>query len=113
MAQKENSAEQSTKSTHQIITAEEFKLAIEQEENPQLIDVRRSSEFAAGTIKDALNYDILNGSFQKALETLDKNKPVYVFCAVGGRSGKASVLLQENGFTQIFDLKGGYNNWPK
>tara|TARA_B110000503_G_C7152995_1_gene416000 strand:+ start:1353 stop:1754 length:402 start_codon:yes stop_codon:yes gene_type:complete len=113
IAQRENSTEQTSKSSYKVLAANEFKAALEKEESPQLIDVRRAAEFSAGTINGAKNYDILNGSFQKAMGTLDKSKPVYVFCAVGGRSGKASALLQENGFTQVIDLKGGYNAWSK
>ncbi|MFT6166734.1 MAG: rhodanese-related sulfurtransferase [Vicingaceae bacterium] len=113
IAQKENSTEQTSKSSYEVLPANEFKAALEKEESPQLIDVRRAGEFSAGTIEGAKNYDILNGSFQKAMETFDKSIPVYVFCAVGGRSGKASALLQENGFTQVIDLKGGYNAWSK
>ena len=113
VAQKENSTEQTTTSSYEVLSPAEFKTALEKEEKPQLIDVRTAGEFSDGTIAGAVNHDFLNGSFQKAIENLDKNKPVYVFCAVGGRSGKASTLLQEKGFTQIIDLKGGYNGWPK
>lgn len=113
MAQKENSTEQTSTSSYEVVSPAEFKAVLEKEENPQLIDVRTAGEFTDGTIKGAVNHDFLNGSFEKAIENLDKNKPVYVFCAVGGRSGKASALLQENGFTQVVDLKGGYNAWPK
>ena len=113
IAQKENSTEQTSTSSHEVLSPTEFKLAIEQEEKPQLIDVRTDGEFSAGTIKGATNYDFLNGSFQKAIESFDKSKPVYVFCAVGGSSGKASALLQKNKFTQVIELKGGYNAWHK
>ncbi len=113
IAQKENSTEQTYTSSYEVLSTTEFKAAIEQEGNPQLIDVRTAGEFSGGTIKSATNYDFLNGSFQKAMEGLDKSKPVYVFCAVGGRSRKASALLQKNGFTQVIDLKGGYSAWSK
>ena len=113
IAQKGNSTEQTSNSSYEVLSPAEFKATLEKEETPQLIDVRTAGEFADGTIKGAVNHDFLNGSFQKAMETLDKSKPVYVFCAVGGRSGKASALLQKNGFTQVIDLKGGYNAWPK
>lgn len=113
-AQKETSAKQSsTEVDYKVLAVDEFKVALEKEDNPQLIDVRTANEYAAGSINGAKNYDFLNGTFQKTMETLDKSKPVFVFCAVGGRSGKASALLQKNGFTQIIDLKGGYNGWSR
>ena len=112
-AQKDEKTEIRTEVSYLKVEAAEFKKAIEKEEDLQLIDVRTEGEYAAGTIEGAVNYDFLNGTFQEKLNTLDKNKPVYVFCAVGGRSGKASRLLEENGFTQIIDLVGGYNGWVK
>ena len=42
---------------------------------------------------------------------LDKKKPVYVYCAVGGRSAKASKVLQESGFKTVYNLLGGFNGW--
>ena len=48
---------------------------------------------------------------ERSLRVLDGS--CAVFCAVGGRSGKASALLQKNGFTQVIDLKGGYNAWSR
>ena len=112
-AQKESTRNESSSVSYTIVSASEFKTALEKEENAQLIDVRTAGEFAAGSINGAKNYDFLNGTFQEKMATLDKTKPVYVFCAVGGRSGKASTLLKKNGFTKIIDLKGGYNAWPK
>jgi rhodanese-related sulfurtransferase len=113
MAQKENTTVQEVTNTYKIVSVDDFNAALENEEAPQLIDVRTANEFANGSIPNAKNLDLLDGSFQNAMNSLDKNKPVYVFCAVGGRSGKASKLLQENGFTQVVDLKGGYKGWIK
>ena len=42
---------------------------------------------------------------------LDKNQPIIVYCAAGGRSAKASQMLKKNGFKVIYDLSGGYDNW--
>jgi len=113
MAQKENTTVQEVTNTYKIVSVDDFNAALENEEAPQLIDVRTANEFANGSIPNAKNLDLLDGSFQNAMNSLDKNKPVYVFCAVGGRSGKASKLLKENGFTQVVDLKGGYKGWIK
>jgi thioredoxin len=34
-----------------------------------------------------------------------------VYCASGGRSGQAAQWLASNGFTQVENLKGGFNEW--
>ncbi|MGB1554815.1 MAG: rhodanese-like domain-containing protein [Flavobacteriaceae bacterium] len=42
---------------------------------------------------------------------MDKTLPVYLFCQSGNRSKSASSLLVKMGFSQVFDLRGGFSNW--
>ena len=42
---------------------------------------------------------------------LDKNKPVYVYCKVGGRSLKVSNKLIQVGFKNVYNLEGGFLRW--
>ncbi|MBU2945362.1 rhodanese-like domain-containing protein [Zobellia uliginosa] len=78
----------------------------------QLVDVRTANEFSGGHIKGAKNIDFFNSAnFEKSFQKLDKNKPIYVYCRSGARSQKAARKLLNMGFTQIFDLKGGYSRW--
>ena len=42
---------------------------------------------------------------------LNKDEPVYIFCRSGNRSQKARQIMLEHGFTQVYDLDGGYNAW--
>jgi rhodanese-related sulfurtransferase len=77
----------------------------------QLIDVRTPREFSNGFIEGAKNIDYNGDSFEKQMKKLDKDKPVLVYCAAGGRSENAAELLQEWGFKEVYDLEGGYNGW--
>jgi rhodanese-related sulfurtransferase len=79
----------------------------------QLIDVRTSREFSNGFIAGAKNIDYNGDSFEKQIKKLDKNKPVLVYCAAGGRSENAAELLKEWGFKEVYDLIGGYNGWKQ
>jgi rhodanese-related sulfurtransferase len=79
----------------------------------QLIDVRTSREFSNGFITGAKNIDYNGDSFEKQIKKLDKNKPVLVYCAAGGRSENAAELLKEWGFREVYDLIGGYNGWKE
>ena len=80
--------------------------------NVQLIDVRTPEEFNSGHIDDAINLNIIDSdSFLKQMESLKKDEPVYLYCKMGGRSNRAAQLLKENGFTDIYDYSGGYNDW--
>tara|TARA_R100000655_G_scaffold95272_1_gene137152 strand:- start:1343 stop:1699 length:357 start_codon:yes stop_codon:yes gene_type:complete len=98
--------------TVKILNAEAFNDAISKE-NVQLIDVRTPAEYNGGFIKNAKNIDYFQqGTFKSNIEKLNKNKPIYLYCRSGNRSQKAAHSLSEMGFTQIFDLSGGYMKWP-
>ncbi|PKP27122.1 MAG: rhodanese-like domain-containing protein [Bacteroidetes bacterium HGW-Bacteroidetes-2] len=78
----------------------------------QLVDVRTPQEYAKGHIEGSININFYQKEeFNKKFETLDKEQPVYIYCHSGGRSNSAAKLLLKMGFTQIFDLKGGYSAW--
>ncbi|MEW2920926.1 rhodanese-like domain-containing protein [Muricauda sp. ANG21] len=77
----------------------------------QLVDVRTPMEYNQGHIDDAVNFNVNDEGFVKQIETLDKTKPVYLYCKMGGRSNRAAELLKSKGFTQIYDYTGGYSDW--
>ena len=77
----------------------------------QLIDVRTPEEFAEGHLENAINMDINGDNFDASVASLDKEKPVMVYCKAGGRSAKAATKLKEMGFKSISDLDGGITNW--
>lgn len=104
---------QNGNSESKLIGPKEFKTEMQQENDFYLIDVRTPAEYNAGTIEGATNLNIYGDNFKAELDKLDKEKPVYVFCAVGGRSGQAAKILKEKGFKEIIDLKGGYNAWNR
>ncbi|TYB79151.1 rhodanese-like domain-containing protein [Bizionia myxarmorum] len=93
-----------------VLSPEEFKTQIGKG-NIQLVDVRTPNEFGSGHIKNAKNIDAFAGSFSEKISKLNKEKPVYLYCRSGARSKQASNKLAGMGFTEIYDLKGGYLNW--
>lgn len=94
-----------------ILDANSYKEAIAGKK-VQLVDVRTANEYRNGHIKNALNVDFFNGAgFKKSFEKMNKEKPVYLYCRSGARSQKAARRLIEMGFSQIYDLKGGYSRW--
>ncbi|WP_235932420.1 rhodanese-like domain-containing protein [Flagellimonas sediminis] len=80
----------------------------------QLVDVRTPEEYNAGHIDDAINFDLSNRSaFLKQIETLDKDRPIYVYCMIGSRSAYAAKILRSKGFAKVYDYSGGYDDWRK
>lgn len=80
----------------------------------QLVDVRSQREYNQGHIDDAININIADKeNFKKEIQKLDKTKPVYIYCQAGVRSRRASNIMQELGFTTIYDFAGGWGAWSK
>jgi rhodanese-related sulfurtransferase len=88
-----------------------FEKLILTDKNVQLIDVRTPQEVANGYIANAVNINSADANFQAKLGTLDKSKPVAVYCGIGGRSGKTAILLTQMGFKTVYDLDGGITAW--
>jgi rhodanese-related sulfurtransferase len=95
------------------------KLTIEQTENMlksdktvQLVDLRTPDELrATGRIEGAKHIDFYSADFKTKISQLDKNKPVLVYCAAGGRSGQALAQFQQLGFKKVYDYSGGMSEW--
>ena len=80
----------------------------------QLLDVRTPGEFQSGYIPHALHADWLDKQeFKRRTESLDKNKPLLVYCASGGRSSQAAKWFEENGFKNVYNLDGGITAWKQ
>ena len=78
-----------------------------------LLDVRTPAEVEQGAIPKSTNIDIFSDDFEKDINKIDKSKPVYVYCAVGGRSSEAMEMMTKKGFKEVYNLEGGYNAWKK
>jgi len=92
------------------LTAEEFHQVISSK-SVQLVDVRTADEYNGGTIEGAQNIDYYASDFKSQIAELDKSEPVYLFCRSGSRSAKAMKIFKEAGFTEIYNLIGGYSGW--
>lgn len=77
----------------------------------ELIDVRQPDEFTGelGHIPGAklITLDVLGDQLDK----LPKNKTIVFVCRSGGRSARAAAMALSEGFTGIYNLKGGMLLW--
>jgi rhodanese-related sulfurtransferase len=82
--------------------------------NIQVLDVRTAGEYQGGHLKKAFLADWTNQEqFKDRTQYLDKTKPVYVYCLSGGRSAAAAQWLQQQGYSNVYSLKGGINAWKQ
>jgi rhodanese-related sulfurtransferase len=88
------------------LTQEEF---IEGYRKAQLIDVREPNEYNAGHILGARNIPL--SQLKSRLKEIRPDKPVYLYCQSGIRSGRAAQMLHRKGYRQLYHLKGGFKQW--
>lgn len=77
--------------------------------NAIIVDVRTPAEYNSGHLEHALNINWYDADFASKFEGIDKDKTIYVYCKVGGRSAKAQKKLLSLGYTNVINLEGGYN----
>ncbi len=78
---------------------------LDREPDALVVDVRTPAEFASGHVVGARNVDV-NGDFAAQMEAVDRERPVYVYCRTGRRSGEAQRTLEEMGFTRVVNAGG-------
>lgn len=74
-----------------------------------LLDVRQPGEYEGKHLPGAKLIPL--PQLADAYESLDKEKPVVVYCAVGGRSRVAAQLLAGRGFKAVYNASGGIKAW--
>ncbi|QED48609.1 rhodanese-like domain-containing protein [Cytobacillus dafuensis] len=88
------------------LTEEQFR---EDYRKAQLIDVREPNEFEAGHILGARNIPL--SQMKVRLKELRPDKPVYLYCQSGMRSGRAAQFLYRKGYKDLSHLQGGFKKW--
>ncbi|WP_179395620.1 rhodanese-like domain-containing protein [Lacticaseibacillus absianus] len=75
----------------------------------QIIDLREKKDFDAGHVLGARNlpYTVL----KTRMSELRPDLPVYMYDLTGQLSVRAATRMKKAGFTSLYFLKGGYDNW--
>ncbi|MDH4286022.1 MAG: rhodanese-like domain-containing protein [Gallionella sp.] len=75
----------------------------------RVIDVRQMQEIAAGTVPraEALPLHILPAKVHE----LSREEKLVMVCRSGARSAQACMFLQQQGFSNVYNLRGGMMGW--
>lgn len=90
------------------ITVKELKHLKDSNADFCLIDVREPSEYAICNINGKL---IPSKELPERLDEIDPEQQIIIHCKGGGRSGRAVEFLQQQGYVNVFNLKGGIMAW--
>jgi molybdopterin/thiamine biosynthesis adenylyltransferase/rhodanese-related sulfurtransferase len=92
------------------ITPQELATLLKQKLDVFLLDVREPHEY------DICHLDAQLIPLKELVERyreLDPQRPIIVYCKMGGRGQRALEFLQQQGFTNIKNLEGGILRWIK
>jgi adenylyltransferase/sulfurtransferase len=94
------------------ITVEELKQKLDARQDVFILDVREPNEYKICNLNGHL---IPLNELPKRLQELDaakdKDTEIVVHCHRGGRSARAVAFLQQAGYKQAKNLKGGILDW--
>ena len=88
----------------------EFKAQLEAQQG-LVLDVRTPAEVAKGKLPGASVIDFNGPKFDQKVSLISRDKPVFVYCARGGRSAQAVALMTKLGFKKVYNLSGGVGAW--
>jgi molybdopterin/thiamine biosynthesis adenylyltransferase/rhodanese-related sulfurtransferase len=80
---------------------------------PLFVDVRELDEWTEGHVPGAIH--IPRGNLESRVESLvpDKEREIFVYCAVGARSAFATKALADLGYSDVTSVAGGFTDWKR
>ena len=90
------------------VEADELAMDIPFDPNMVIVDVRKTSEFDQGHIKEALTIPLDELTDPASMANFDDNQNIYIHCAGGYRSVIASSLIKRQGIHNIRNVVGGF-----
>lgn len=99
--------------TSPLLSPDAFYHAFNAQKNHVLLDIRTPTEYSRGFIAQAVNVDYYDETFRQKILDIDTTQTLFVYCQSGGRSADAVAWMRAQGFSSVFELKGGYIGWKK
>jgi|TARA_B100001741_G_C16552811_1_gene600377 UPF0176 protein len=96
--------------TGQYIEPIRFKEWLDEGKEVLVLDTRNDYELRLGTFENAIDLNIKSfRQFPEAIKNLeqDKSTPLVMFCTGGIRCEKASVVMENQGWENVYQIKGG------
>ena len=75
----------------------------------QVVDIRQPAEIASGTVPGAEVMPM--HTIPLRIQDIKQDKPVVLVCRSGARSAQACMFLAQNGYENIYNLRGGLMGW--
>lgn len=76
-----------------------------------IYDIRPFDEFINNHIVESINHTWINQDFQNSMKDYPRNRDIFLIDEDGNVSLKALRYLLEKGFSRVWVIEGGMNNW--
>lgn len=76
-----------------------------------VVDLRPVADFKRGHILNALSIPLAKLGERTTELNKSKERPVILYCALGGAAVQAADQLRKAGFAEVYPMQGGLNNW--
>jgi rhodanese-related sulfurtransferase len=88
----------------------EFEIKYKTEVFAIIIDARIARQYRRNRIPEAVGIDKM-AKLKVFADTMDTETPLYIYCDGESRSRTAAGYLAEQGFTNLYILRGGIREW--
>ena len=95
---------------HKRITGEELETMRKDGSQITVVDVREPELFIKGHVPGAINIDYYDNAETSILKLSPKDRIVFI-CHGGPMGDELSEILTKNGYTNVYNVKGGMRKW--
>jgi rhodanese-related sulfurtransferase len=81
------------------------------DEGYRVVDVREPVEWTSGRIAGATHLPLGDLPVRMPIDLPDRDEPLLLYCRSGARSGRASLFLVANGYTNVVNLDALVTDW--
>ena len=94
-----------------LVGPDEFRSVLENNTEAVLLDIRTSQEIDQGALPGHNHVNFYDQDFSAKISELDRDQIYLVYCHSGGRSASTRTMMNQMGFVQVYDLRGGIVAW--
>lgn len=94
---------------YQNITTMDYRSKFYQSADHVLVDVRTEREYRSGHLPNAINIPL--AQLRQRTQEVPTGQPIIVVCASGNRSQDGSLILEQAGHQEVYNLQGGTMMW--
>ena len=99
-----------------LLTAQEAQALIEQNKGDDkfaILDLRSPDEYRQGHIEGARSVNYYATNFQRMVSLLDRDATILLYCQKGRQSTLALRAMTKLGFSRMYILDGGIDEWVR